>query len=341
MKRKKIYKKASYLKLKNVNFSYSRNKRKNYKKYFLFIIIIICFLFLIFLIYDLFIKKVSKFPSFKPREKIYFDQYDVEKFNEIKDSLENTKCSNMWANQKEFLNGLVRKFKPKKVVEVGTLYGGSSIIILNAIDDLNDSKLYSIDLDTREKVGECVPKYFPNLMKKWTLFKGNIATAFLEQIGNNIDMALFDTSHQEPGEIMDFLMVLPFLKENAIVAFHDIAMQITHSHDRNEWAPYIIYNGIRGEKYLPSGDDILKQDIGAAKLDSNQKRYYQEYFRLLGGQWQYFPKEEHVTQIRNFFKKYYEKDCKECLIIFEEAISFNRDFVKKNPKSKTYKFVAD
>ena len=45
--------------------------------------------------------------------------------------------------------------------------------------------------------------------------------------------------------------------------------------------------------------------------------------------------------MRNFFKKYYEKDCKECLIIFEEAISFNRDFVKKNPKSKTYKFVAD
>ena len=301
MKRKKIYKKASYLKLKNVNFSYSRNKRKNYKKYFLFIIIIISFLFLIFLIYNLFIKKVSSFPFIKPREKIYFDQYDVEKFNEIKNSLENTKCSNMWANQKEFLNGLVRKFKPKKVVEVGTLYGGSSIIILNAIDDLKDSKLYSIDLDTREKVGECVPKYFPNLMKKWTLFKGNIATAFLEQIGNNIDMALFDTSHQEPGEIMDFLMVLPFLKENAIVAFHDIAMQITHSHDRNEWAPYIIYNGIRGEKYLPSGDDILKQDIGAAKLDSNQKRYYQEYFRLLGGQWQYFPKEEHVNQLRNFF----------------------------------------
>ena len=178
-------------------------------------------------------------------------------------------------------------------------------------------------------------------MKKWTLFTGNIATAFLEEIGNNIDMAFFDTSHQEPGEIMDFLMVLPFLKENAIVAFHDIAMQITHSHDRNEWAPYIIYNGIRGEKYLPSGDDILKQDIGAAKLDTNQKRYYQEYFRLLGGQWQYFPKEGHVTQIRNFFKKYYEKDCKECLIIFEEAISFNRDFVKKNPKKKIHDFVSD
>ena len=154
----------------------------------------------------------------------------------------------------------------------------------------------------------------------------------MEQIGNDIDMAFFDTSHTEPGEILDFIIALPFLKENAIVIFHDIANQITRSPERNEYAPYIIFNGIRGEKYLPSGDVILKQDIGAAKLDSNQKKYYKEYFRLLGGQWQYFLEEEHVTQLRDFLKKYYEKDCKECLIIFEEAVTFNRDFVKRNPK---------
>jgi len=238
----------------------------------------------------------------------------------------------MWDNQREFLNELVRKFKPKKVLEIGPHTGGSSIIILNAIDDIKDSKLYSIDLDSGERIGECVNKYFPHLSKRYTLFKRNIASAFMEQIGGNIDMAFFDTSHTEPGEILDFIITLPFLKENAVVAFHDTAIQITHNHHRNEFAPYIIFNGIRGEKYLPSGDVIFKQDIAAAKLDSNKKKYYKEYFRLLGGQWQYFPEEEHVTQLRDFLIKYYEKDCKECLIIFEEAIVFNRDFVKKNPK---------
>ena len=257
------------------------------------------------------------------------------------DDSDNKEYVEMSAEELWFLKHLFKKFNPKKIVEVGTSFGGSAIIILNAIDDLKDSKLYSIDLDKGNHVGKCLHKYFQNLMKKWTLFTGNIATAFLEEIGNNIDMAFFDTSHQEPGEIMDFLMVLPFLKENAIVAFHDIAIQITHSPERNEWAPYIIFNGIRGEKYLPSGDDILKQNIGAAILDTNQKKYYQEYFRLLGGQWQYLPKEEHVIQLRNFFKKYYEKDCKECLIIFEEAISFNRDFVKRNPKEIFYRYTSD
>ena len=120
-------------------------------------------------------------------------------------------------------------------------------------------------------------------------------------------MAFFDTSHIEPGEILDFIIALPFLKENAVVAFHDTAIQITHTHHRNEFAPYIIFNGIRGEKYLPSGDVILKQDIGAAKLDSNQKKYHKEYFRSPGGQRQYFPEEEHVTQSRDFSKKYQKK----------------------------------
>ena len=223
----------------------------------------------------------------------FFDKYEVNKFNKIGKKLIETKCSDMWSNQKEFINGIIRRFKPHKVLEVGVNRGGSSIIILNAIEDIKGSKLYSIDLNEKEFIGNCVNKYFPNLIKNWILFKGNIATEYMEKIGKNIDIALFDTSHLEPGEILDFLIVLPFLKEEAIVIFHDIAMQMTNSKNRNEFAPYIIFNGIRGQKFLPSGKNILKQDIGAIKLEKNQQKYYEDYFRLLGGQWQYFPKEIH------------------------------------------------
>ena len=199
----------------------------------------------------------------------------------------------MWANQKEFLNDIIRKFKPEKFLELGVYSGGSSIVILNAIDDFKNSILYSIDLNSANFVGQCVNKYFPHFMRNWKLFKGNIATEYIEKIGNNIDIAMIDTAHFEPGEILDFLIILPFLKEEAIVIFHDIANQITRSSKRQEWAPYIIFNAIRGEKYLPSGKYILKQDIGAIKLEKNQNKYYHDYFRLLGGEWQYFPKEIH------------------------------------------------
>lgn len=132
----------------------------------------------------------------------------------------------MWDNQKEFLNGLIRKFEPKKIVEIGVASGGSSIIILNAIKDIKNAHLYSIDLKPKHNIGYYVKKFYPDFLNNWSLYKGNIAAKFIENIGN-IDMILIDSAHFEPGEILDFLIVLPFLKDSEIVCFHDIANQIT------------------------------------------------------------------------------------------------------------------
>ena len=247
----------------------------------------------------------------------------------------------MWDNQREFLNGIIRKFKPKKIVEIGVSSGGSSIIILNAIKDIKNAHLYSIYLNPDKKIGRCVKQLYPNFLNNWSLYKGNVAAKFLENIGKNIDMVLIDSAHFEPAEIMDFLMVLPFVREGAIVCIHDIGNQITKSekkYSRSECAPYIIFNLIRGIKYYPSGNRILTHDIGAIKLERNQYKYIHDYFRALGGQWQYFPKEMHINVIRNLFNKYYDNDC---LIIFKEAIKFNRNFVKNNPIKNLYKLNSD
>ena len=244
----------------------------------------------------------------------------------------------MWGNQRAFINGIVRYFRPKKIVEIGIAKGGGTSIILNALQDIENSYLYSIDLSNDKKIGICVKKLFPQFLNKWTLFQGNIAAKFIEQIGNNIDMVIIDSAHFEPGEILDFLIVLPFLKENAIVGFHDIGNQITKSRKRNEWAPYIIFNMIRGKIYLPSGNIRLKHDIGIKLLDKNQNKYIHDYFRALGGQWQYFPKEEHIELIFKLFQKYYDEDC---LIMLNETVEFNRKFVKNNPMNNVYKFNSD
>ena len=156
----------------------------------------------------------------------------------------------MWGNQREFILGIIRKYMPKKILELGVYNGGSSVVILNAIKDIKNSHLYSIDLNGAKWVGNCIKKDFSYLSVKWTLFKGNMATKYIETIGNKIDMAMIDTSHFEPGEILDFLIILPFLKEEAIVIFHDIDHQITQANGtdmRNEWAPYIIYDYKRNQ----------------------------------------------------------------------------------------------
>ena len=50
-------------------------------------------------------------------------------------------------NQPYFINGLIRKFKPKNCLEVGVANGGSSVLILNAIKDIPDFSLISLELN--------------------------------------------------------------------------------------------------------------------------------------------------------------------------------------------------
>ena len=42
---------------------------------------------------------------------------------------------------------------------------------------------------------------------------------------------------------------------------------------------------------------------------------------------------EHIKLVKKIFKKYYNRDC---LIILDETIRFNRDFIRDNPIIKFY-----
>ena len=89
------------------------------------ILIPIISVLLLLLVYHEKIKTVSLFK----KEKIYLDQYETNIFYQIKQKLIENHCSDMWANQREFLNGVIRKFLPKKILEIGVNRGGSSIIL--------------------------------------------------------------------------------------------------------------------------------------------------------------------------------------------------------------------
>jgi predicted O-methyltransferase YrrM len=133
----------------------------------------------------------------------------------------------MIPEEQKFLHGLIRTIKPKKIVEIGVARGGSSVLFLNAIKDIKDARLYSIDksiycyIEKNKKSGYLVQEKFPELMNKWTLYTGRLTAEFIETIGDGIDLVFIDTAHITPGEMLDWLMILPFLKDEAIVVFHD------------------------------------------------------------------------------------------------------------------------
>lgn len=153
----------------------------------------------------------------------------VDEINEILDSKPNdsSTLSQMTYKERCFLNGIIRQNKPKKILEVGVSAGGSSAVILNSIKDCDEARLYSVDyserwyIDDSKHTGFAIDSQFSHLKDKWQLYTGGTTAKFIEQIGGDIDLCLIDTVHANPGEFLDFLIVLPYLKKNAIVVLHD------------------------------------------------------------------------------------------------------------------------
>ena len=243
--------------------------------------------------------------------------------------------------EQRFFYGILRIIKPRKIVEIGVSSGGSSVLILNAIKDIEDAKLFSIDRsincykDISKKTGHLVKEKFPELMDKWTLYTGGITSEFIETIGNGIDLVFIDTVHITPGEMLDWLMILPFLKNESIVVFHDTYFlyhgnRVTKTKMHTSNNQLLCY--IRGELIMPQyGKSIFYRNIGALKLAPDQKNYYYQYFLALGEQWEYMPNEKELKLMRNFFIKYYGEKYAE---VFDDAVRINKIYLNHIIKNK-------
>ena len=147
---------------------------------------------------------------FKKKYNLTFEYHNFER-ELITEKMINHSDWQLLYNEPYFINGIIRKYKPKKCLEIGVAYGGSTIIILNAIKDIKDSFLVSLDLftnlycDTKLKTGCRVNEYFPELTKKWKLMTGEQPHKFLDKLNIKFDFLLLDTMHQTPGELSYYI----------------------------------------------------------------------------------------------------------------------------------------
>ena len=235
-----------------------------------------------------------------------------------------------------FINGLIRKIKPKNCLEIGVANGGSSILILNALKDIKDSFLVSMDIsdrsctDSRLKTGNRVKTYFPELLDKWSLYTGDLPNKFLDKINKKFDFAFIDSAHESPGEILNFIEVLPFLNENAIIVLHDIFWHFTRKAPppprEVKFTPASIYllPALYGDKLLINNE---LENMGAVFLYKNQKQHYLDYFLLLNGFWEYMPTQSQIEDMRYFIKKYYNNEL--FLRLFDNSVKYNQIYINK------------
>ena len=335
-KNEKNYLKLEYPKEK---YSKSQNIRMNDNKkiniYIIrFFILIIALIIIFFIIFFFYFQNSKNFKKYKTRYDIDFNYETYEK-NIITLKIIQNSGWILSKNEAYFINGLIRKLKPKNCLEIGVANGGSSILILNAIKDISDSSLISLDRNTQlfndqsKKTGYRVNQYFPELAKNWKLFTGQQPHKFLVKLNMKFDFVFLDTAHTAPGEILNFIELLPFLNENAIFVLHDI---LWHFSSKINFYPsnVYLYPVIHGDKVLLKNKDGSIGNTGAIFLYNNQEKHYLDYFCLLFAFWEYMPKDNEINDLRIFIKSFYKKDI--YLKIFNTAVIRNRISIKNHQK---------
>ncbi|MDR1741394.1 MAG: class I SAM-dependent methyltransferase, partial [Synergistaceae bacterium] len=125
-------------------------------------------------------------------------------------------ASMMSRDERLFINGLVRRFKPKKVLEVGVSMGGGTCVLLNAVGDDPDAVVHSVDwseryyMDSSKITGWKASELFAGT-PKWRPHLGYDVSEVIEEIGGGVDFVVLDTVHWHPGETLSFISVFPFL----------------------------------------------------------------------------------------------------------------------------------
>lgn len=250
---------------------------------------------------------------------------------EIKNNLPFFGNAEMTEWQSGFLCGLIKKYSPKKIVEVGVAAGGTTTIILNCIAILGlDSIVYSVDVnkmhyrDTGKETGYLAEQYKHH--RKDSIHKtyyGGILAEYLDEIGDEIDFVVLDTVHSMPGEILDFLTVLPKLKNGAIVVLHDIILNHLYPERNESFATKVLLSSVVGMKILGKeyGNPADYPGIGAFRVTPDTRKYIENVFLSLTISWVYMPKTEQLNLYKEYFRQHYSRElCEE----FDAAVELNR-----------------
>lgn len=239
-----------------------------------------------------------------------------------------------------FLCGLLKKRRPHKILEVGVAGGGTTAIILQCLDMISQTEtceMYSVDLakeyyrDTSKRTGfaaESIKKQIKPAIHH-TFLLGDVLPEYLEAIGKNIDFVILDTMHILPGELLDFLAVLPYLTADACVVLHDIAASHLWG-DSQTFATQLLLNTVTAEKIIIKDSDREYEypNIGAFLINPDTKKYVQDCFHALSLTWSYIPEDDHLLKYRACYEQHYDVSCLE---IFDMITGMQKHIIHWSP----------
>ena len=128
----------------------------------------------------------------------------------------------VWMTRAErlLLFTLTFTLRPARYLEIGTLHGGSALIVCSALDALH-SNARMVCLDPKPQIA---PVHLDVLKHRATVITGYSPDALpqaQQAAGGPFDLVLIDGDHSRNGVVRDANGVLPFVAKGAHILFHD------------------------------------------------------------------------------------------------------------------------
>lgn len=267
---------------------------------------------------------------------------EIELIAESLDEQDNLVNVEMSKDEIWFLKKFIKKYNPKKILEIGVSAGGNTVNLLKWKD--NDAILFSIDIaeywyrDNSKLSGFMVDELC--MRDKWQIYRGYDYLDVYKEIGNDVDFIIIDTVHTMPGEILTFLAALPQLKDGCVVVLHDIHLNMVKfnynqfsDYDVDAYCTGLLFAGISSTKKWSLKSDIIS-NIGAFIVDEYTRENIKDIFHILCSSWHYFPKELNLTEYSNYFDENYSKECSN---LFNKSIALQKKYFDhihaQNPKT--------
>ena len=166
--------------------------------------------------------------------------------------------------------------EPQNVCEIGTYYGGTTFLLSQALPSVN--LMIGIDLYVRNS---SQLHYFSRPNQKMDLINGSsCAPSITDKVsqtlgGRTLDVLFIDGDHEYEGVKQDFLTYRHFVRENGIIAFHDIVPdhQTRHGAKTGNWVGEVPRFWSKVKSLYPSHEFIADSDqdgrgIGAIRYST-------------------------------------------------------------------------
>ena len=240
-----------------------------------------------------------------------------------------------------FLCGLLKKFRPHNIVEVGVAEGGTSLLLDFCMQMLN-IETYSICSVEKNKQyyfnKDKVSGYeYQKAVDKGVIrndhhhfYLGKILPEVIEKITEEkglIDFLILDTVHYAPGELFDFILAIPFLKENAVICLHDVALDYVAPMNKVAYICKLIFDTVSGKKFFNVLDSEPKElngfpNIAAIQVTDDTRNQIMDLFSAFSYPWAYMPENQEIALYKNMYNKLYGTDC---ITLFDKCINLNRN----------------